>query len=59
MNVNELNVHKSTLFLCLQNDFLKKLTLHYFSVVVGAITPEEICRGKFEVLLTVYHYVSQ
>jgi hypothetical protein len=31
MNVNGLNVHKITLFLCLHNSFLKKLTLQCYS----------------------------
>ena len=47
MNFNELDVHKSTLFLCLYNSFLKKSTLQYFSAVVRAVSPEEICRGIF------------
>jgi hypothetical protein len=47
MNVNELNVHKSPLFLCLHNFFLKKLTPQYFSVVARAVPPEEIGRGSF------------
>ena len=46
MNLNELNVHKSTPFLCLHNSFLKKLTLQYFSVVVCAVSPEAICHGS-------------
>jgi len=47
MNLNELNVHKSTLFLCLHNSSLKKLTLQYFSVVVLTVPPEEIGQGSF------------
>ena len=47
MNVNELNVHKSTLFLCLHNSFLKKLTLQHFSVAARAVPPEETGRGIF------------
>ena len=34
-------------FLCLHNSFLKKLTLHYFSVVVRAVPPEEMGCGSF------------
>ena len=47
MNISELNVHKSKLFLCLHNSFLKKLTLQYFSVVVRAVPREENGRGSF------------
>jgi hypothetical protein len=50
MNVNEFNVQKSTLFLCLHNSFLKKLTLQYFSVVVRTVPPEEIGRGSFPIM---------
>jgi len=44
MIVYKLNVHKSTLFLCVHNFFLKKLILQYFSVVVCGTPPEEIGR---------------
>jgi hypothetical protein len=50
MNVNELNVHKSTPFLCLHNSFLKKLTLQYFSAAVRAVPSEEIGRGSFVIM---------
>ena len=50
MNLNELNVHKSTPFLCLHNSFLKELTLHYFSAVVHAVSPEEIGHENFTTL---------
>ena len=42
MNVNELNVQKSTLFPCLHNPFLKELIPEYISVVTHAVTPKEI-----------------
>jgi len=47
MNLNELNVLQSAPFLSLRNSFLKKLTLHYFSVVVHAVSPEAIGHGSF------------
>jgi len=47
INVNELNVHKSTLLFCLHNSFLKKLTLQYSSVVVPAVPLQEIGHGSF------------
>jgi len=47
INVNEINVHKSTLFFCLHNYFLRKLTLQYFSVAVPAVPSGEIVHGSF------------
>jgi len=47
MNLNELNVHKSTPFLCLHNFFLKKLTIRYFSFAVRGVPPEAFGRGIF------------
>ena len=47
MNLNELNVLQSTLFLCVHNYFLKRLALHYFSVVEHAVSPEAIGHGSF------------
>jgi hypothetical protein len=47
MNVNEIDAHKSTLFLCLHNSFLEKLTLEYFSLVVRAVPHGEIDAWKF------------
>ena len=59
MNVNELEVHKSTLFLCIHNSFLKKLTLQYFSVVVHAVPPEEIGHGTFTTISSLSCYLYQ
>jgi hypothetical protein len=42
-----MNLMYSTLFLCLHNPFLKKLTVQYFSVVVRAVPPEETGCGSF------------
>jgi len=50
MNINEPNVHKITLFLCLHNSFLGMLTLQNYSVVVLAVPPEEIVCGSFATL---------
>jgi len=47
MNVNEFNVRKRTLFLCLHNYFLKELIPQYFSAVTHAVTPKEIGRRSF------------
>jgi hypothetical protein len=50
MTENKLHVHKSALFLCVHNSFLKKLTLQNFSAVVRAVPPEEIGRGSFAIM---------
>jgi len=52
MNLNELNVHKSTPFLCLHNSFLKELTLQYFSAVVREVSPEAIGHESFATLFS-------
>jgi hypothetical protein len=45
MNLNKINVHKSSLLPCLKNSFLKKVT--YIRVVVRAVQHDEIGHGSF------------
>jgi len=57
MNVNEINVHKSTLFLCLHNSFLKKLIPQHFNAVVRGVPPTEIGRRGFATMSSfLFHF---